>query len=159
RRALDELTVGDGHGRPHAGPSAAPVWGTQPEPPPAAGERAAAPAMGERSASPPRAGTPPEAPPSAAEIRPEAHTHAPAPPGATPPAGAAALGAERAALPPRLAAARASRTGQPDDPRERRREQLDALRRELDLPAHDLRHAWRAGLSPDALLRQRSEDP
>lgn len=86
---------------------------------------------------------------------------APSATGADTAARAAALSAERAALAPRVALAREAATtqGRPVDERERRRERLDQVRRELDLPAQDLRHAWRVGLSPDALLRLRTEAP
>ena len=148
RHALDALTVGDRH----TDTSAAAARDRAREPTPAT-HSATRPSAGETPADTPT-GTRPASAPHPAEP-----TVAVPARDADPADRAAALSAERAALAPRLAAARASRTPQRDDPRGRRREQLDALRRELDLPAHDLRHAWRAGLSPDALLRQRSEDP
>jgi hypothetical protein len=78
-------------------------------------------------------------------------------------AAAEAIHAERAALAPRVATARAERARRDGaggvDERERRRTRLDQLRRELDLPAHDAAHAWRIGLSPDALLAQRDHAP
>ena len=150
RHALDALTLGDRHtGMSAASPGdhsrePAPAPATHSTPRPSAGETPADRRAETRPASAPHPAEPTVAVPAR---------------DADPADRAAALSAERAAIAPRLAAARASHAPQREDPRERRHEQLDALRRELDLPAHDLRHAWRAGLSPDALLRQRSEDP
>jgi hypothetical protein len=75
----------------------------------------------------------------------------------------AALVAERSALAPRVEAARATlaTSAVPRPAAGQRRDEgpgLEQLRRELALPAHDARHAWRVGLSPDALLDLRERD-
>jgi hypothetical protein len=149
RGALDALTLAGPRSGPRpthdADPSGPPTAVTTPAP---SADRAVAPPVA--SAHGDAASAPPPAAPPTTTARPAS---APSPSPET-------LSAERAALAPRLAAARESlQSPRHADERDRRRERLDQLRRELDLPAHDPRHAWRVGLSPDALLRQRDTDP
>lgn len=71
------------------------------------------------------------------------------------------LSAERAALAPSVQEARAALAAPQGrgDERRARAVPVGQLQSELALPAHDSRHAWRVGLSPDAFTSLSHEDP